>query len=939
MASYHQYNGEIHPTSHNPGLLKSTRMGEGLDGNNQFLARMEEKIALLPDLYARVNEMQGVLNQLLYSVQRMSESLSINPPVAHVTPIVQQPVRLTKRQEEPEPEDISQSRRFVENQGQRSNQGQRNESQWKPEVRIETTEEVRIEEPSSSEELSQYAPVISAVTPDSETQEELNFSRVTEASQSDDEEDLPDSQHRNEEKREQSSQSENLTTAERPPEVTSHVLPVPRPVSPKGFPTEPEVQPANEVPEQTAAEDQKVEEVIQTEAVDTQDRFSKLKCKRTARSNDNRIKFLYSDGRDGTEGEERGGSSRQERNLQESAEMRVEVENCSEDTDDEPSANVTSAPLSSASGFQASTQQGFGKQNFQNSNFQSLSTDSLKSSLKPTSSLASSLKEPDDRPDGGPDLKILTESELEELTLKEANRAADCTDHKSQGADTILCIDTSGSMAGEKFQQITEFIENFLEGIEDVAVENSLEENIAVVTFGNETRVVQNLTNDYSKIRDAVELLETGGPSPIMTGLVLCMSAIYNRGGVVTFRERKIHPRIILLTDGGVTDQRIFNGPDTIVKQGGTKKEVWHKLMEFAERFRTHSDPRHLACVPIGEDADMTLLGQLVNTAGGTIVQPADVKKLSHHFLINTVVAKVIHDGALRGPELSDEELKQKIKEAEGGAGFEEAEVDEALRMIRESEQKAQGGATGGFDSSSIETKEMPPIGSRVRRGPDWRWENQDDNLPGTVVAHKARGYLTVEWDNGNRGKYRYGADSGAKDVRMVDEPRMLPPGMMVAVGVRARRGKDWEWGSQDGGEGSSGVIFKVEDSGIVHVRWDNGKRGNYRFGLFGKYDVEVCPQCIVTEGATGISGDLNLQESTEKKGQWQWRDKDGRWRDHYGDTSDKIEHIYQTRQGKGTVVVECENEKYRVIPDKKCQRNVSTGAEYQIRRIEVTMT
>lgn len=47
-----------------------------------------------------------------------------------------------------------------------------------------------------------------------------------------------------------------------------------------------------------------------------------------------------------------------------------------------------------------------------------------------------------------------------------------------------------------------------------------------------------------------------------------------------------------------------------------------------------------------------------------------------------------------------------------------------------------------------------------------------------------------------------------------------------------------------------------------------------------------------------------------EKKGQWQWQDKDGRWRDHGGETSDKIEHVYQTRHGKGTVVVECENEK-----------------------------
>jgi hypothetical protein len=42
--------------------------------------------------------------------------------------------------------------------------------------------------------------------------------------------------------------------------------------------------------------------------------------------------------------------------------------------------------------------------------------------------------------------------------------AADCTDHKSQGADTILCIDTSGSMDGQKFEQIKAFIESFIEG-------------------------------------------------------------------------------------------------------------------------------------------------------------------------------------------------------------------------------------------------------------------------------------------------------------------------------------------------------------------------------------------------------------------------------------------------------------------------------------------
>lgn len=33
-----------------------------------------------------------------------------------------------------------------------------------------------------------------------------------------------------------------------------------------------------------------------------------------------------------------------------------------------------------------------------------------------------------------------------------------------------------------------------------------------------------------------------------------------------------------------------------------------------------------------------------------------------------------------------------------------------------------------------------PPIGSRVRRGPDWKWNMQDSNGPGTVTGH----------DNGN---------------------------------------------------------------------------------------------------------------------------------------------------------------------------------------------
>lgn len=36
-----------------------------------------------------------------------------------------------------------------------------------------------------------------------------------------------------------------------------------------------------------------------------------------------------------------------------------------------------------------------------------------------------------------------------------------------------------------------------------------------------------------------------------------------------------------------------------------------------------------------------------------------------------------------------------------------------------------------------IPDKNLPPIGSRVRRGPDWKWGTQDSFGAGTVIGHE----------------------------------------------------------------------------------------------------------------------------------------------------------------------------------------------------------
>ena len=41
-------------------------------------------------------------------------------------------------------------------------------------------------------------------------------------------------------------------------------------------------------------------------------------------------------------------------------------------------------------------------------------------------------------------------------------------------------------------------------GIEDIVSDSGVEENIALVTFGGTANIVQHLTNDFLRIRDAI---------------------------------------------------------------------------------------------------------------------------------------------------------------------------------------------------------------------------------------------------------------------------------------------------------------------------------------------------------------------------------------------------------------------------------------------------
>uniref|UniRef100_K1PIC0 Putative E3 ubiquitin-protein ligase HERC2 n=1 Tax=Magallana gigas TaxID=29159 RepID=K1PIC0_MAGGI len=86
---------------------------------------------------------------------------------------------------------------------------------------------------------------------------------------------------------------------------------------------------------------------------------------------------------------------------------------------------------------------------------------------------------------------------------------------------------------------------------------------------------------------------------------------------------------------------------------------------------------------------------------------------------------------------------------------------------------------------------DMPCVGTRVRRGCHWNYENQDNLGVGTVIGHSERiGWLHVEWDNGSRILHQFGHD-GIKekyDIRVCDEPRHIPENQQIANGCLVRK-------------------------------------------------------------------------------------------------------------------------------------------------------
>ncbi|XP_045201063.2 uncharacterized protein LOC123554781 isoform X2 [Mercenaria mercenaria] len=398
-----------------------------------------------------------------------------------------------------------------------------------------------------------------------------------------------------------------------------------------------------------------------------------------------------------------------------------------------------------------------------------------------------------------------------------------------EGVHSIICLDISESMAqSNAWREACTFLTDYLTGLENMSKSNSIDlktEYVAFVTFGHETIIQQGYTDSYEDVLKRLGDVKLGGPTQMYGGILMALAAAWSS---IHRIERlgngsNVFTKIIMVTDGRPTESELIAGPD--IPDNSKVDETKAKILQEMERFR--KDHEDLFFVPVG-NADLEFISTMAACSCGMALDYKHGKRFARR---QYLTAKLVDPlGLMAGimthgseSELSNEDKKD-------------------LRNIQEREKRHFADNVTGVGVREMyaesKSKHLPPIGSRVRRGPDWHYGTQDSHGLGTVIGHTDDELqVWVEWDtNGHQNIYMYGL--GGYDVLIVDEPRTLKPGEMIAVGCEVKPGKDWR---SSEGNMNRGVVIKLDKRNKkATVRWNNGKRGDYTYGDGALQEVDV---------------------------------------------------------------------------------------------------
>ncbi|XP_052281724.1 uncharacterized protein LOC127879106 isoform X7 [Dreissena polymorpha] len=353
-------------------------------------------------------------------------------------------------------------------------------------------------------------------------------------------------------------------------------------------------------------------------------------------------------------------------------------------------------------------------------------------------------------------------------------------------------------------------------GLEEYKIHNEdrIREFVALVTFGHETKLQQCLTNRFDDVKKQLEQMPLGGPSPLLGGLMCAKAGALSGKNGPSVNGLIIIQKIIVVTDGRPTETLLHAGPDA---EDETKHE--QTLTYLAEAI-DEIDKKDIDVSFIGVgNYDKNFINIMASLSGELkSFTYKDGRRLARR---GYLAANLLFQDLSLNVTLNTAMTK---------------EDEEDIQALRDRTERFMERDFGSKFYKEIKGSEIPILGSRVRRGPDWNRGNLDGNRPGTVIGHIESDQILVLWDfNDWKMVCRYG-DAGF-DVKVVNEPRILDEGENFAIGCRVKPKSDM---SVEHNLSETGVVLQVADN-KARVRWNDGTIRDYEYGIERKIAIELC--------------------------------------------------------------------------------------------------
>ncbi|KAL8598772.1 hypothetical protein ACOMHN_033335 [Nucella lapillus] len=549
----------------------------------------------------------------------------------------------------------------------------------------------------------------------------------------------------------------------------------------------------------------------------------------------------------------------------------------------------------------------------------------------------------------------LSGSDLENHNLNEAVERAyrqdDVPPPKTKTYFTMLCLDVSESMKKNgAFDEMKQVVETFIDGVEEMVSTTGVEENLGVVTFGGTSTVVQNLTIDFSLVRDAIDNIKLGGRSPFVQALMVAFAAFVNKASIrCVSRMYDVRPRIIFISDGYPTENMDDGGADYAYDKLHVRSALTRLMVQLSTKEK-YSIVKPVIYIPVGKDPDTELLKSMATLSNGVYMEPGEVKKLCGYFLAQETIGKTLGLLEREKDPQSQDHIRAVISGLMPDMG--EDQKEEVVRAVmKEQESPSQASDRRGKsrdrkrdledmfeDTDKVNAGEMLPLGTRVVRGPDWKWKDQDGWGPGTVISHSDKqGWATVFWDaTDNSNRYGFGPKLGYDIWRTDDNPRYMGEDQEMKIGMMVQKGTDQKTSVRWNNAALQVVRWGADDNRYDVMYCDPMEilnQAQVEFGSSGAIPAPSAHHCADTGSAANQTGSASVPDI--ENGRWQWKDEQQNWNDYSPEDSALIEKNYK-KKPNGSCIVKREGKNRRVLFRRKTEKVVDSGSECPVQRIPV---